>query len=128
MKVVVLGLLLAVSSAFAGEDCQPQNGQFTLSQDESISVDVLNKPVVTFVVELPASKETPSASVIAEHAGFECDVFSLEKRKTRYGAETHCWEVKVTWAPGADSSGCEVTVNHGSLPTDALKAFLYMNF
>ncbi len=124
MKSIIIALLLVSSSLFAAESgCDLNNKQIALNLDKQVTVDVYGIQPVVLVAEIAQSNhESPVAKVTSEYVGFECEVLKVEKKPN-----SNCWEITVDWSPGADVSGCYISVEHPSLSSD-FSAFLYMDY
>lgn len=79
--------------------------------DEEISFDVIGtRGDFVDIVIFRDKGEDLSAEVVSQSAGFECEI--LLAKNVRVGnSNQRAFHVVVDWAPGADLSGCQVTID-----------------
>ena len=119
MKYTIL-LLTAFIFSLSAFSCEVYDTDTVLVSGDKIQLDVINRPVVKLVAQSKEEFEVLSAKITGNYAGFECEV------KDVFKVTESCYEVLVSWSPGADFSGCDVEVlsNKGA----SYKAFLFMDY
>ena len=100
--------------------CEVYDTDTVLVAEEKIELDVINRPVVKLVAKGKDRFNISSTKISGNYAGFECEVKDIFK------VTESCYEILVSWSPGADFSGCDVEVS-----TDAgvnYRAMLFMDY
>lgn len=127
LKTITLLFALAFAMPSYSNDAR----NFLLNGGE-VSFDVKKNPMVlNAVFSSTRSNDFLQVEVIEEYAGFECDVKSVEKvdlmEDPQTGEFSHFFQVRVTWNPGADLSGCYIEATNKAAEYKA-KAHLFMNY
>lgn len=111
--LLALGLTAVATPSFA----QGEPAAYSWDAASGERFDVYGIDVFTF--DFDTEDEVEDFQVIVEqHASFECDV-TLEK-------EDGVLYITAKWTPGADLSGCEITLLNGDVNLGTTE--LYMNY
>ena len=119
MKCIILSITALVFSMNVFS-CEVYDTDTILVSDGKIQLDVINRPVVKLIAQSKKEFEVASAKVTDNYAGFECEI------KDVFKVTESCYEILVSWSPGADFSGCDVEIK-SSLDV-SYKAFLFMDY
>ena len=135
MKLVLITILLLSIARNQTLACPLNNHGTQLSGGNEIELDVLGMNPVNLQLEIDRQQNfpdsfkqsTPQVKVTDQYSGFDCTATSIKLLADHGTLEKECWEIQITWGPGADQSGCKVEVLYPQSKSSSI-VHLYMNY
>jgi|SRR5215208_50958 len=95
--------------------------------DVGVEPDVDHDPVLTLTARRGQCHEMPSVKVEKEYSGFQAQIQSITLLTDEDAEKSNLdsYEIAVTWAGGADSSGADIAVTYPDTG-DIAKATIWM--